>query len=586
MIAVKKGDFKSISEKFHISPITARLLVNRDVKSLEDIEKYLSSDINAFHNPLLLPDIEVGVSTIAEKIKQQKKIRIIGDYDVDGVCATFILYQSIKILGGIVDYVIPHRIEDGYGLNANLIEKAYQDNIDTILTCDNGIAAAEPVKLAVSYGMTVVITDHHEVPYTLDGEERKYVLPNAIAIIDPKREDCQYPYKDICGAFVAYKFVSLLLEKLLYPEQKMFLRTLVSFAAMATICDVMELKDENRVLVKYGLQLMTDADCNIGLSALISAAGISGGKITPYHIGFVIGPCINATGRLDTALRALELFQEEDKNNAALIAEELRALNESRKQLTKEGVEASEKIVEEQYLADKVLVVYLEDCHESLAGIIAGRLKEKYQKPCLVFTKTDKCIKGSGRSIEKYQMYDELNKCSDLFVSFGGHAMAAGVSVANLDNLNTLRQRLNKDCILTEDDFKETVHIDMELPLDYVSKELVNEFELLEPYGNGNKKPLFVCRDVKILSCKVLGKNRNVCRYKVMDQNNKLYEMIRFSPPEEMEEYLISKFPKEAVKDIYTGDSIPNLFLTVTYQTEINYYNGNSSVQYIIQDYR
>ena len=596
MVAAKKADFNKIAEEYGISPVLARIMRNRDVMEDADIRKFLKGGIRDLHDPFLLKDMEKAVTCIREKIETGVPIRIIGDYDVDGICSTFILVKGISQIGGKVDRVIPHRIKDGYGLNDNLIEEAARDGIDTIITCDNGIAAAPQIALAKKLGMTVIVTDHHEVPYEeIDGEKR-YILPDAKAVIDPKRVDCTYPFKQICGAVVAYKLIQALLIQNVdnhetpgcEPEngQHSLLQYLLPFAALATVCDVMELKDENRIIVKYGLAQMADTS-NPGLKALLLVNGIEEKVISPYHAGFILGPCLNATGRLDTAARALSLFETQDKAEAVVIAADLKSLNDSRKKMTEDGVEAAVRQVEESDLKeDRVLVVYLPECHESLAGIIAGKVRERFGKPAIVLTKGEEGIKGSGRSIEAYSMYEEMTGCKELFTRFGGHKMAAGLSLAGEEEMHMLRKKLNENCHLTDEDFEETVHIDVPMPLVYASKEFIRELSLLEPYGVGNPRPLFAQKNVSLLSGKILGKNHNVGKYVIADETGRYYDMIYFGNLENWNRFLAEKAGEDRKSNLYTGRlKQGELVISMTYYPDVNYFAGKETVQIVMQHY-
>ena len=615
MVAAKKADFERIAEKFHISPVAARLLRNRDVTEDEDIRKFLTGTLEDLHNPMLMKDMEKASEIMLFKIKSGATMRIIGDYDVDGICSAYILLEGIRILGGCVDTVIPHRMKDGYGLNDSLIEDAYEAGIDTIITCDNGIAAAPQIQLAKEKGMTVVVTDHHEVPYEEIGGERKYLLPPADAVVDPKREDCAYPYKQICGAVVAYKFIQLLffkaglckapiteentVEESRETERETddklngsrinaqaILRELLMFAALATVCDVMELKDENRIIVKKGLALMAEPS-NLGLKALIMVNGIEGKSISPYHAGFILGPCMNATGRLDTAERALELFTCKDYNEAVTIASDLKSLNESRKQMTEEGVKQAIRQVEESDLKeDKVLVVYLPDCHESLAGIIAGKVKEKFGKPAFVLTKGEEGVKGSGRSIEAYSMYEEMSACKELFTKYGGHKMAAGLSLAGEEMVDIFRKTLNKNCRLTDEDYEEIIHIDVPMPLSLANKQFIKEISYLEPFGMGNPKPLFARKGISLLSGRIMGKNRNVGKYRIADEEGNLYDMIYFGDFQKFDEFLKERFGERCPERLYgRGLNKGEAVISIAYCPEMNYFGGKESVQIVMQNY-
>lgn len=589
MVAAKKADFNQIAEKYKITPVLARIMRNRDMINEEEIEKFLKGTVEDLYDPFLLKDMEKAVSIILAKIKEGAAIRIIGDYDVDGICSTYILLTGITALSGKTDRVIPHRIKDGYGLNENLIREAKEDGIDTIITCDNGIAAAPQITLAKELGMTVIVTDHHEVPFEEEDGEKHYILPDAAAVIDPKQADCSYPFPQICGAVVAYKLVEALIQSSVESDSdkgQKLLNELLPFAALATVCDVMELRDENRIIVKQGLKQMPDTE-NPGLKALLQVNGIEEKEITPYHAGFIIGPCLNATGRLDTAARALSLFETKDRKEAVTIASDLKSLNDSRKKMTEEGVEAAIKQVEESSLKeDRVLVVYLPDCHESLAGIIAGKVREKFGKPAFVLTKGEEGIKGSGRSIEAYSMYDEMTHCKELFTRYGGHKMAAGLSLAGEEEMKKLRESLNRNCTLTDEDFEEIVHIDVPMPLSYANKSFIRELSLLEPFGVGNPKPLFAQKNVSVLSGKILGKNKNVGKYQIADEEGNHYDMIYFGDLEKWNAFLLEKAGEEARQRLYQGRlRIGELSISMAYYPDINYFAGKESVQIVMQHY-
>ena len=568
-VSAKKADFEGIGQKFGISPVLARLIRNRDVVEEEEIRKYLYGDMSMLYNPFRMKGMEKAAEILAEKIGEVEKIRVIGDYDIDGICSAYILVSGLKALGANVDAAIPHRVKDGYGLNEALIQEAADAGVQTIVTCDNGIAAAEQIAYGNELGMTIIVTDHHEVPFVDTEDGRSYLLPPAAAVVDPKQEDCEYPFKGICGAVVAYKLVeALLLKAEKKEEQKELMEELLQFAAFATIGDVMELKDENRILVKKGLSLM-ERTKNNGLKALLLATGLEGKKISPYHIGFIAGPCLNATGRLDTAVRALELLQETNYEKAVQEANDLKELNDARKELTIKGVEAAMELVETTSLKeDRVLVVFLPDCHESLAGSIAGRVREKYGKPTFVLTRGEEGVKGSGRSIEEYNMYEEISACKELFTKFGGHKMAAGVSMEE-ENVEIFRKKLNENCTLTEEDLEEKVHIDIALPLAHVTMEFVEELEKLEPFGMGNSKPVFAQKDVVVLREQILGKNKNVGKYKIRDGYGDVYEMMYFGDVQAFGEYYRQR---------------ESIF--ITYYPSINEYMGKKSVQIVMQNYK
>lgn len=591
MVAAKKADFDKIAEKYHITPVLARIMRNRDVVGDEEIERFLHGDLNNLHDPLLMKDMEKAARIIMVKIREGKKIRIIGDYDVDGICSTYILLTGIRELGGSADTVIPHRMKDGYGLNDNLIEEAAADKIDTIITCDNGIAAAPQIQLAKDKGMTIVVTDHHEVPFEEDENGRRFLLPWGDAVVDPKQPDCGYPFKQICGGVVAYKLIQVLFELADMPgrdmvRHKQLLEELLVFAALATICDVMELKDENRIIVKKGLKLMS-SPVNLGLKALLMVNGIEGKELSPYHAGFIIGPCLNATGRLDTAGRALELFNAQDWKEAVTIAEDLKSLNDSRKQMTEEGLKEAIKQVEETGISnDRVLVVYLPECHESLAGIIAGRVREKFGKPAFVLTKGEEGIKGSGRSIESYNMYEEMTSCKELFTRYGGHKMAAGLSLPDEKSVDEFRKRLNENCKLTDEDFEEIVHIDVPMPLAYADRQFIRELSLLEPFGVGNPKPLFARKGISLLNGRKIGKTKNVGKYQIADEEGRRYEMIYFGDLEQFDEFLAGRFGSDVLERLYArGLREGEAPVGMAYYPDINSFAGRESIQIVMQHY-
>lgn len=570
-LAAKKADFDEIGRTFGISPVLARLIRNRDIVGTQEIRKYLEGTAEDMYDAGLLKDMDKAVELLHEKTAQGKKIRIIGDYDVDGICSAFILLKGLKLAGADVDAAIPHRIKDGYGLNEGLIQEAAEAGVDTVLTCDNGISAAAQTAYAVRLGMTVLITDHHEVPYEETDGEKKYLLPGAAAAVDPKRADCAYPFKGICGAVVAYKLMQSYFSSCTdTPEavRQAYLEEMTEFAAFATICDVMELKDENRILVKQGLKYMENTK-NMGLKALLQVNGLEGRKITPYHIGFVLGPCLNATGRLDTAERALDLLGTDKWEEAVRLAQELKDLNETRKDQTQRGVRAAvDKIEASSLKEDRILVLYLPECHESLAGIIAGRLKEQYGRPAFVLTKGEEGVKGSGRSVEAYHMYENMTRCAGFFTKFGGHKLAAGLSMKEED-IEPMRKFLNDSCTLTQEDLEEKVHIDIALPLSYINEAFVEELSLLEPFGTGNPKPLFAQKNIKILSEQIYGKNKNVGKYRAADEAGGRYELTYFGDTEAFREYYTEKER-----------------ISVTYYPSFNEYMGKRSVQIVIQNYQ
>lgn len=576
-VTAKKADFNQIAAEFGIDPVTARLIRNRDVIGTENIRQYLRGEIRDLHDPRLLKDMDLAVEILRKKIAEQAGIRILGDYDADGICATYILYRGLTACGAEADTVIPHRIRDGYGINEALIREASEEGRDTIITCDNGVAAAEQIALANTLGLTVIVTDHHEVPYEeLEDGSRRFLLPPAAAVVNPKQPDCGYPYKGICGAVVAYKLVSCLAESMEIQGREEWLEELVEIAAFATVCDVMELREENRILVRYGLEKMKQSK-NLGLRALMAACQVDPQKLKAYQIGFVLGPCINATGRLDTAQRALTLFGSRSWEEALETATQLKTLNEQRKDLTLQGLEAAiERIESSSWKDDRVLVVYLPELHESLAGIIAGRLRERYWKPVFVLTNGEEGVKGSGRSIDSYHMYDEMTLCKELFTKYGGHKMAAGLSMKEED-VDRFREKLNQCCRLTPDDLEEKLSIDVAMPISYLTEKLVEELELLEPFGTGNQKPVFAQKDVHIISGKIFGKNRNVGKYRITDGLAE-YEMVYFGDLQAFGRFLEEKAGKNTVERLYHGERV-DIALSIAYYPEINTYRGNSSLQ-------
>ena len=565
VVAAKKADFNLIGRQFHIDPVIARLIRNRDVVGEEKIKEYLLGTIDTIPSPWLMKDMKKAVDILEKKIQQQAKIRIIGDYDIDGVTSTYILLKGLTRIGANVDTYIPDRVADGYGIHEHLIDRAESDKIDTIVTCDNGIAACAEIQMAKEKGMTVIVTDHHDIPYREENGERRVILPPADAILNPKQCDCLYPNKNLCGAVVAFKYITALYER--FDIQKKELEDYYELVAIATVGDVMDLQGENRILVKEGLRRLPNTK-NKGLQELIRANNLEDSKITAYHIGFVLGPCINASGRLDTAARSLALLNASTKEEAAKLAGDLTALNQSRKALTEKGKEEAIQLIETTELKnDRVLVVYLPECHESLAGIIAGRLREKYHKPAFVLTRGEKCAKGSGRSIESYSMYDELVKCADLMVQFGGHPMAAGLSIEE-ENIEKFREQLNQNCTLTEEDLRPKIVIDVAMPISYITKELVEQISLLEPFGKGNVKPIFAQKGLRVLDSNIIGKNKNVVKLKLLDPQGAIIEGIYFGEADDFMNFIREK------------DSI-----SITYYPEINRFRGRESLQIIIQNY-
>ena len=577
----KGADFAGIAKRFGISPVTARLIRNRGVMGDEAIARYLKGGIGELYDPHLLLDSDRLTDILVQKISEQKKIRVIGDYDIDGVMSTYILYKGITRCGGSVDFQIPDRMKDGYGINDHLIEQADEAGIDTIITCDNGIAAIGEIAHAKSLGMTVLVTDHHEIPYTEERGERHYKRSEADAIVNPKQMECTYPYKNLCGAAVAWKVIQILYEKcdIAVEESYDFLENV----AFETVGDVMDLTDENRILVREGLKRI-HTTMNPGMRALILQNKLEPEQISSYHFGFVLGPCINASGRLETAKIALNLFLQEDVKKASEIAAELVDLNAQRKDMTAEGVELAMQQVEEGNTGEKVLVVYLPDVHESLAGIIAGRIREACHKPTFVLTKSEDGVKGSGRSIEAYSMYEELCKCQELFTKFGGHPMAAGLSLPEA-NVEIFREKINACCGLTEEDFIPKIKIDIPMPVDYPDIPLVNELLLLEPFGKANVKPQFADKNLGIDRAVVVGKNQNVLKLTLKTERGKSISAVYFGDVEEFREYYGRKYGENEVQQAFLGRT-NGIRMSVVYYPEINRYQGNESIQIVIKNYQ
>ena len=582
VVAAKRADFYGIAKKFGIDPVLARIIRNRDVVGDPAIDLYLHGGMDDLPSPWLLKDMEKAVEILLEGIRLKKRVRIIGDYDIDGVCASAILYKGFRRIGLCADTYIPHRVTDGYGLNAHLIGQAGEDGIELLVTCDNGIAAHQEVAQAKAMGMKVIVTDHHNIPYEEKEGRRIPVLPPADAVIDPKQEDCPYPFSELCGAAIAYKLISALYERCGLPKEE--LEESLILAAVATVGDVMDLTGENRIFVKEGLLRLRNTK-NPGLKALIECAGLDRNHIGSYHIGFVIGPCLNAGGRLDTAKRALALLRAKTEQEAKVLAEDLKALNDSRKDMTAKAVEQAAELVENQPEGkNKVLLLYLPDCHESLAGIVAGRIRERYWKPVFILTDAAQGVKGSGRSIEAYHMYEGLNRCKELLDKYGGHKLAAGLSLKK-ENIAPLRRMLNEFCTLTEQDMAEKVSIDMELPFSCVTEKLVSELELLEPFGKGNTKPVFAARNVFVLEGRILGKNHNVLKLRVRDSADTSIEAMFFGDIDRFFGYLEERFGAGAGKRVLGGRA-DGMKISVTYYPGINKYQGRRSPQIVITHYR
>lgn len=580
-VTAKRADFQQISGKFGINPVTARIIRNRDIVGDEAIQEYLNGGLKDLHDPKLLHGAREAVTLLNSKINEGRKIRIIGDYDIDGVNATYILYKGLKRCNANVDYEIPDRMKDGYGINEQLIQYAYEEGVDTIVTCDNGIAAIDQIAYAKKLGMTVIITDHHELLFKEEAGEKICLRPQADVIINPKQPECNYPFPSLCGAAVAFKLISCLFEDHNIPREEA--EAFIEFAAIATVGDVMDLIGENRIIVKEGLKRLSNTQNN-GLRSLIKVNGLDESDICAYHIGFVLGPCINASGRLDTAKRALALLLAETEGEALQMAEELKSLNDERKSMTLEGFEKAVELVETTELKnDKVLVVYLPDCHESLAGIIAGRIRERFHKPVFVLTDAEDGVKGSGRSIEAYNMFEEMVKCQELFTKFGGHPMAAGLSIKKED-VENLRTRLNELTTLTEEDFIPRVSIDVAMPIDYISEELIGELEVLEPFGKANPKPVFAEKNLNVLSARILGQNNNVIKMQVLNSQGMVMDAMYFGDVEKFNTYITEKFGISEVEKMYQNRENA-VSISATYYPQVNVFRNVRNMQIVIQNY-
>jgi single-stranded-DNA-specific exonuclease len=565
MVYAKKADFKQIASEYGIDQVLARIIRNRDICGSKDIDMYLNGNLNDIHNPHSMKDADKFVDIITKKIEEHKPVRIIGDYDIDGICSIYILFCGLKAAGADVDYVVPHRINDGYGINEHLIDNAINEGIDTIVTCDNGIAAYNQVRYAKDNGITMIVTDHHDVPFEIKDDKKVYIVPPADAVINPKQADCDYPFKLLCGAGVAYKLISLLYDRLGLDKKE--LEDYIEFMAIATVGDIVDLIDENRIVVKYGLKHIAHTK-NTGLRALIEECQLDINNISSYHIGFVIGPCLNASGRLDTARQAIELMLCKDNEKAHNMAKELIALNNERKSMTEQETHKAIELVENTgLLKDRVLVIYLKDCHESIAGIIAGRIKERYYRPTFVITNAEDGAKGSGRSIEGYNMYEEINKCKNVLTKYGGHPMAAGLSLA-ISDIDIFRKMLNDNAILTDEDLIPKMWIDVPMPVSYVNIRLVNQLRLLEPFGKGNEKPVFADRNLYVKTASVIGKNKNVLRCQLETEDGTYVPAVQFG--------------------INNIDDIPRagMRISIIYYPDINTFNGIMSLQIIIKEWK
>ena len=578
----KKVDLKAMSEKYKISQLLCKLMVNRDIIDENIINSYINPVYKYLHSPKTMKDVVIAVDIIKRKIQENKKIRIIGDYDVDGIISVFILYTALKKCGANVDYEIPDRIKDGYGINENIVRVAYDEGVDTIITCDNGISAIDQIQYAKDLGLTVIVTDHHDVPFIEEDGVRTFLSSQADAIINPKQIECEYKFKSICGAGVAFKLMEALYEEIGMDKEECY--KLIEFVAIATVCDVVDLIDENRIFVKNGLEMLNNSK-NIGINALKKACGLEDKEITAYHLGFVIGPCLNASGRLDSAKKGLELLLMEDDEEAKNLAQEIVDLNDARKNMTKEGVDRAINIIDSTDINnDKILVVYIPDIHESLAGIVAGRVKEKYNKPTIILTKSEEGVKGSARSIEEYNMFEGLLACKELLDKFGGHPMAAGLSLQE-DKVDELRIALNNKCELTDEDLTRKIMIDSSLPLEYLNLHLIEELNVLEPFGKGNSKPVFGVRDAKITKAMLLGKDKNVLKLKLLTNNNITIDAMIFNDLENFESKIIEKYGNEELDNLY-NKSNNNIPMDFTFYPSINEWNGNKSIQIVVNGIR
>ncbi len=577
----KKADFEQIAQTFHISPVTARIMRNRDVDGEDAIRRYLYGTVEDLYDPLLMKDMEKAADLVEEAVRNGEKIAISSDFDVDGIFSGMILLTGLTRIGGTVSVYTPDRVKEGYGINNRIVEEAWKKGVGMIVTCDNGIAAFDPILRAKELGMKVVVTDHHEVPYTEKNGIRYYQLPMADAIVDHKQKDCPYPFKKLCGAGITYKLIQVLYERFGVPKEEQY--ELLEYAGIATVADVMDLEEENRIIVKEGLRRLGFTK-NLGLQALMEVNDIDPKSLTAYHIGFIIGPCFNAAGRLETVKMAFDLLQSATKDEAMKRAKELKELNDSRKDLTQKGVERAIELIERsEWKNDKVLLVRLHDCHESLVGIIAGRIREKYYKPVFVFTDAEEGIKGSGRSIEGYHMFDGLMRCQDLLDRFGGHAMAAGLSLKE-ENLEILRRRLNEDCGLTEEQMIPLVQIDVPMPLSYITEELIEEFKLLEPFGKGNTKPIFAQQHFQIAKANIIGKNKNVMKFQVIGQDHASMEALYFGDIEDLIRFIKEEYGEEQFDRMMEGRR-NEVDLAFTYYPSVNEFRGTRSLQIVIQNY-
>lgn len=576
----KGGDFEAIAQRFHISPAVARILKNRGIDKTKQIDRYLNGGYESLYDPWMMKDMQKAVELMKYLINHGVKIRIIGDYDIDGVCSTYMLNRGLRRCGADVDFAIPNRVEDGYGINTNLIDVAYDAGARAIITCDNGIAAIDAIAHAKKKGMTVIVTDHHDIPYEEKDGKKLFKESNADAIINPKQIECGYPYKGLCGAGVVFKFLQALYQSCGIPESE--IKPFIEFAGFATIGDVMDLTDENRILVKIGLDMLAHTQ-NYGMRALLRANNLEYKKLSTYHVGFVLGPCINASGRLDTALHAMRLLLSATEEEAEASASLLMKFNNERKAMTQENVDKAIELVQRDMLNDRVLVVYLPECHESIAGIVAGKVRERFYRPTFVLTDGKDEVKGSGRSIEEYSMYDEMVKCGKYLDKFGGHPMAAGLSLKK-ENIGPFREAMNRNCTLDENDLTEKVKIDIVMPVDYATKEIVHDIEKLEPCGKGNEKPVFAARSTRITGARVIGKTRCGVKLTLLQENGLILDGIYFTDPDAFLEDMERRFGT-IEKDCLLAGNAEHTRLNLLYEPHINEWNGRETLQINIRDY-
>lgn len=584
MLRQSRVDIKKLSKDTKVSEIIASILVNRDIKTEEDIKKFMNTDIRYLHNPMLMKDMDKGTDLIIDAIKNEKKIVVYGDYDADGIISTYILYSALLRCSGNVKYHIPDRITEGYGMNSESLEELRREGYELVITCDNGISAIEQIKFAKELGMSVIVTDHHDIPFVeLEDGNREFVVPIADAVINPKQMDCEYPFKSLCGAGVAFKFVQVLYEKMGIPKEEA--NDFMQYAAIGTVCDVVDLIDENRIIAKTGLKMINETE-NVGIKSLIKETSLEGKKINSYHIGFVLGPCINATGRLDSAIVALKLLLSEDETEAFELAKRLHDLNTERQNMTVESVNEIIDIIENSDMKnDRVLVVYKPDVHESIAGIVAGRLKERYNVPAIVLTQGEKMPKGSGRSIEEYNMFEELIKCKDLIEKFGGHPLAAGLSIKE-ENIDKLREHLNSNCILADEDIIPKIRIDKQLKLKEITFGLIEDIEKLEPFGKGNTSPIFAEKNINVFRAYFIGKEKNILKLYCRPEGSfEKFDAICFDGAENFASMIRDAYGEERLMDIL-DNSPANLKMDLIFSPSINEYNGNTNLQLIVKDFR